>query len=214
MPLAFIGTSESADAVASDDTSTGGDALSFLYLAPWRLAGSSSCSSCSAPFASARSLRSSCCAVSSRSWDARVGGSARGDGRRLGIPSRWPCASHERIGARAVGGWSASQSPTPSILRSRTMPRKPSRKPQASKVAEEPAWSDPSLREPRYSQSLERGLAPQAQPPADPEAVPPPGAPPAATPFNWILVLSLSGSTVLAAGLVVALLLALGVLHT
>lgn len=94
------------------------------------------------------------------------------------------------------------------------MPRKPSRKPQASKVDEEPAWSDPSLREPRYSQSLERGLAPQAQPPSDPEAVPPPGAPPAATPFNWILVLSLGGSTVLAAGLVVALLLALGVLRT
>ena len=94
------------------------------------------------------------------------------------------------------------------------MPRKPSRKPQASKVDEEPAWSDPSLREPRYSESLERGLAPQAQPPADPEAVPPTGAPPAATPFNWILVLSLGGSTVLAAGLVVALLLALGVLRT
>jgi len=94
------------------------------------------------------------------------------------------------------------------------MPRKPFRKPKASKVDEEPAWSDPSLREPRYPQSLESGLAPQAQPPADPEAVPPPGAPPAATPFNWILVLSLSGSTVLAAGMVVALLLALGVLHT
>jgi len=94
------------------------------------------------------------------------------------------------------------------------MPRKSFRKPQASKVDEEPADSDPSLREPSYSQSLERGLVPRAQPPADAEAAPPPGAPPAATPFNWILVLSLSGSTVLAAGLVVALLLALGVLHT
>ncbi len=39
------------------------------------------------------------------------------------------------------------------------MPRNPSRKPKASKVDEEPAWSVPSLREPRYSQSLERGLA-------------------------------------------------------
>ena len=39
------------------------------------------------------------------------------------------------------------------------MPRKPSRKPKASKVDEEPAWSRLSLREPRYSQSLERGLA-------------------------------------------------------
>src|SRR5450759_4274339 len=92
------------------------------------------------------------------------------------------------------------------------MPRKPSRKPQASKVDEEPAWSDPSPREPRSSQSLERGLAPPTQPPADPEAVVSPGAPPAATPFNWILVLSLGGSTILAAGVVLALLLALGVL--
>jgi hypothetical protein len=94
------------------------------------------------------------------------------------------------------------------------MPRKPSRKAKASKVDEEPAWLDPSLRGPRYSLSLERGLVPRAQPPADPEAVAPSGALPAATPFNWILVLSLGGSTVLAAGLVVALLLALGVLHT
>jgi hypothetical protein len=39
------------------------------------------------------------------------------------------------------------------------MPRKPSRNPKASKVDEELAWSVPSLREPRYSQSLERGLA-------------------------------------------------------
>jgi IclR family transcriptional regulator, pca regulon regulatory protein len=39
------------------------------------------------------------------------------------------------------------------------MPRNPSRKPKASKVDEEPAWSAPRLREPRYSQSLERGLA-------------------------------------------------------
>jgi IclR family pca regulon transcriptional regulator len=39
------------------------------------------------------------------------------------------------------------------------MPKQPSRKPKASKVDEEPAWSLPSLREPRYSQSLERGLA-------------------------------------------------------
>jgi len=93
------------------------------------------------------------------------------------------------------------------------MPGKPSRKPKASKVDEEPARSDPSLREPRYSQSLERGFAPRAQPPADAEAAPPLGAPPAATPFNWILVLSIGGSTVLAAGLVVAVMLALGVLH-
>jgi IclR family pca regulon transcriptional regulator len=39
------------------------------------------------------------------------------------------------------------------------MPRQPSRKPKASKADEEPAWSAPSLREPRYSHSLERGLA-------------------------------------------------------
>jgi IclR family pca regulon transcriptional regulator len=39
------------------------------------------------------------------------------------------------------------------------MPRNPSRNPKAAKVDQEPAWSAPSLREPRYSQSLERGLA-------------------------------------------------------
>jgi IclR family transcriptional regulator, pca regulon regulatory protein len=39
------------------------------------------------------------------------------------------------------------------------MPRNPSRKPKAPKVGENPAWSAPRLREPRYSQSLERGLA-------------------------------------------------------
>ncbi len=39
------------------------------------------------------------------------------------------------------------------------MPRNPSRKPKAPKVGEQPAWSAPRLREPRYSQSLERGLA-------------------------------------------------------
>lgn len=39
------------------------------------------------------------------------------------------------------------------------MPRQPSRKPKAPNVGEEPAWSIPGLREPRYSQSLERGLA-------------------------------------------------------
>jgi IclR family transcriptional regulator, pca regulon regulatory protein len=39
------------------------------------------------------------------------------------------------------------------------MPRKPSRKPKASNVDEQPAWLIPGLREPRYSQSLERGLA-------------------------------------------------------
>ena len=39
------------------------------------------------------------------------------------------------------------------------MPRNPSRKPKASKVGEKPSWSAPRLREPRYSQSLERGLA-------------------------------------------------------
>jgi DNA-binding MarR family transcriptional regulator len=39
------------------------------------------------------------------------------------------------------------------------MPRQPSRKPKAPNVGEERAWSVPGLREPRYSQSLERGLA-------------------------------------------------------
>jgi IclR family transcriptional regulator, pca regulon regulatory protein len=39
------------------------------------------------------------------------------------------------------------------------MPRQPSKKPGVPKVGENPAWSTPSLREPRYSQSLERGLA-------------------------------------------------------
>jgi IclR family pca regulon transcriptional regulator len=39
------------------------------------------------------------------------------------------------------------------------MPRTKSNSPKASKSAQEPAWSVPSLREPRYSQSLERGLA-------------------------------------------------------
>jgi IclR family pca regulon transcriptional regulator len=39
------------------------------------------------------------------------------------------------------------------------MPRQPSKKPRVPKVDDEPAWSVPSLREPRYSQSLERGLA-------------------------------------------------------
>jgi IclR family pca regulon transcriptional regulator len=39
------------------------------------------------------------------------------------------------------------------------MPTNPSRKPKAPKIGEQPAWSAPRLREPRYSQSLERGLA-------------------------------------------------------
>jgi IclR family pca regulon transcriptional regulator len=39
------------------------------------------------------------------------------------------------------------------------MPRTKSNSPKAAKSAQEPAWSVPSLREPRYSQSLERGLA-------------------------------------------------------
>ena len=39
------------------------------------------------------------------------------------------------------------------------MPRTKSNSPKASKDTHEPAWSVPSLREPRYSQSLERGLA-------------------------------------------------------
>jgi IclR family transcriptional regulator, pca regulon regulatory protein len=39
------------------------------------------------------------------------------------------------------------------------MPQKALRKPRASTVEENPAWSLPGLREPRYSQSLERGLA-------------------------------------------------------
>jgi IclR family pca regulon transcriptional regulator len=39
------------------------------------------------------------------------------------------------------------------------MPRTSSKAPKASSATQEPAWSIPSLREPRYSQSLERGLA-------------------------------------------------------
>ncbi len=39
------------------------------------------------------------------------------------------------------------------------MPRTSSKAPKAPAAATEPAWSIPSLREPRYSQSLERGLA-------------------------------------------------------
>jgi IclR family transcriptional regulator, pca regulon regulatory protein len=39
------------------------------------------------------------------------------------------------------------------------MPRTRSAAPKASDNGQEPAWSIPSLREPRYSQSLERGLA-------------------------------------------------------
>jgi IclR family pca regulon transcriptional regulator len=39
------------------------------------------------------------------------------------------------------------------------MPRTRSAAPKAAPVDQEPAWSIPSLREPRYSQSLERGLA-------------------------------------------------------
>ncbi|MFI4990225.1 MAG: IclR family transcriptional regulator [Solirubrobacterales bacterium] len=39
------------------------------------------------------------------------------------------------------------------------MPRTSSKAPKASAATQEPAWSIPSLREPRYSQSLERGLA-------------------------------------------------------
>ncbi len=39
------------------------------------------------------------------------------------------------------------------------MPRTSSRASKPPKTAQEPAWSIPSLREPRYSQSLERGLA-------------------------------------------------------
>jgi len=39
------------------------------------------------------------------------------------------------------------------------MPRTSSTAPKAIKDGQEPAWSIPSLREPRYSQSLERGLA-------------------------------------------------------
>src|ERR1039457_4708571 len=39
------------------------------------------------------------------------------------------------------------------------MPRTKSNSLKASKDTQEPAWSVPSLREPRYSQSLERGLA-------------------------------------------------------
>src|ERR1017187_4893139 len=39
------------------------------------------------------------------------------------------------------------------------MPRTKSNNPKPSKSAQEPTWSVPSMREPRYSQSLERGLA-------------------------------------------------------
>jgi IclR family pca regulon transcriptional regulator len=39
------------------------------------------------------------------------------------------------------------------------MPRTTSKAPKSLSTAQEPAWSIPSLREPRYSQSLERGLA-------------------------------------------------------
>ncbi len=39
------------------------------------------------------------------------------------------------------------------------MPRTSSTTAKTAKVAQEPSWSIPSLREPRYSQSLERGLA-------------------------------------------------------
>ncbi len=39
------------------------------------------------------------------------------------------------------------------------MPRTSSKAPKAPAATQEPAWSIPSLREPRYSQSLERGLA-------------------------------------------------------
>jgi IclR family transcriptional regulator, pca regulon regulatory protein len=39
------------------------------------------------------------------------------------------------------------------------MPRSRSKAHKPPKVAQEPVWSIPSLREPRYSQSLERGLA-------------------------------------------------------
>jgi IclR family pca regulon transcriptional regulator len=39
------------------------------------------------------------------------------------------------------------------------MPRPKSKRPSAPSGADEPAWSVPDLREPRYSQSLERGLA-------------------------------------------------------
>src|ERR1700681_2865037 len=39
------------------------------------------------------------------------------------------------------------------------MPRANSNTPKSSKAGDDPAWSVPSLREPRYSQSLERGLA-------------------------------------------------------
>src|SRR6476660_9593653 len=39
------------------------------------------------------------------------------------------------------------------------MPKRASKPSKRSSAASEPAWSIPSLREPRYSQSLERGLA-------------------------------------------------------
>jgi IclR family pca regulon transcriptional regulator len=39
------------------------------------------------------------------------------------------------------------------------MPRTTSKAPKSPSTTQEPAWSIPSLREPRYSQSLERGLA-------------------------------------------------------
>jgi IclR family transcriptional regulator, pca regulon regulatory protein len=39
------------------------------------------------------------------------------------------------------------------------MPRTTTKAPKPATATQDPAWSIPSLREPRYSQSLERGLA-------------------------------------------------------
>src|SRR5450631_1401120 len=60
---------------------------------------------------------------------------------RTGGISSWGTVSRTRTGNQAQ------------------MPRTSSKASKPSKASQEPQWSIPSLREPRYSQSLERGLA-------------------------------------------------------
>src|SRR5450631_1927061 len=60
---------------------------------------------------------------------------------RTGGISSWGTVSRTRTGNQAQ------------------MPRTSSKASKPSKASQEPQWSVPSLREPRYSQSLERGLA-------------------------------------------------------
>ena len=75
------------------------------------------------------------------------------------VYDRLPCVA----GARSLGdglSWTRKSAPAPSKGQGHVhMPRTSSKAPKASASAQEPAWSIPSLREPRYSQSLERGLA-------------------------------------------------------